>query len=154
MYCFVNSDCSHLFDQASDCIALFIYQMGDLFGRQSCTYNIHVLSHLAEFVSIYGCLDNLSSFPFDDKKQIKSTNYIFQQTCNNLALIGTLCSNFSLNSMYSCNYPSNYCIIQLNNVDTVIYITSAKVVKCNELVCLDSPEIEYFLFADEVHCLY
>lgn len=54
---------------AHDLLTYFIEQEGILYGQRFIVYNVHSLLHLAAEVNSFGCLDNLSAFPFENKLQ-------------------------------------------------------------------------------------
>ena len=61
-----------------------------LYGHEIMVYNVHGLVHLAEDVRKFGCLDNLSAFPFENnlmglKKIIRKPNCILQQIASRLS---------------------------------------------------------------------
>jgi len=57
---------------ASDLLQAFVQGVADLYGKTEIVYNIHGLLHLSADAEKYGCLENFSSFPFENKlKAIK-----------------------------------------------------------------------------------
>lgn len=89
VYVFSSPHFSILFDNAEYCLNLFIDNYRSLFTKKACTYNFHVLSHLPQFVKIYGQLDKWSTFPFENyfsalKRRTKCTPYIFSHLTNNI----------------------------------------------------------------------
>ena len=63
------------------------------YGRNMLVYNVHGLVHLADEVRQFGCLDNVSAFPFEHflqnfKKLIRKPNFALQQIINRLSEIG------------------------------------------------------------------
>lgn len=53
-------DCAHEF------LVAFVSHFGQIYGRQEITYNVHQLTHLAEEYRLFGPLDNISAFPFEN----------------------------------------------------------------------------------------
>ena len=47
----------------------FVTHYSDFYGRNMVVYNVHCLVHLANEVRIYGCLDTIAAFPFENFMQ-------------------------------------------------------------------------------------
>lgn len=113
---FTSHNFKSMYEHASQCLKIFVYDMRELFGERSMVYNIHALLHLPHYVSIYGPLDSFSAFPYESyfslpKKRIKASNCIFKQSVNQLIQLRSLYSNeppLTLN--FSCTKPNNCCI--------------------------------------------
>jgi hypothetical protein len=89
IYVLVSQDLSHLYDHAQRCIEIFVLDMEKLFGRQSYSYNVHVLLHLSMYVKLHGPLDRFSAFEFENylsvlKRRVKKTRGIFKQAISQL----------------------------------------------------------------------
>lgn len=77
---------------AKTCLDTFIKHSENLYGLEFLVYNVHNLTHLADDASIYGPLDNVSCFPFENylgklKSLIKSSTKPLQQICRRLSEI-------------------------------------------------------------------
>ncbi|XP_050513733.1 uncharacterized protein LOC126889458 [Diabrotica virgifera virgifera] len=62
----------------------FITHSKDLYGLEFLIYNVHVLCHLSEEARLFGPLDQISAFPFENylneiKKSVKSPNKPLEQ---------------------------------------------------------------------------
>ena len=66
IYCFC-SDEHHisLFKNAGACLSKFVVEASTHYGRDFMSYNVHVLSHLPDFVEKFGPLDSFSAFIFE-----------------------------------------------------------------------------------------
>lgn len=56
-------------EYANYCEKLFHYfveQFAKLYGENQLVYNVHCLTHIVDDVRRYGCLDNVSAFPFEN----------------------------------------------------------------------------------------
>jgi len=61
-------------DYAHALLVSFVEQASSLYGPGFMVYNVHCLSHLAADGRIFGSLDNISAFPFENHlKQLKSS---------------------------------------------------------------------------------
>lgn len=47
-------------------LRVFVNHFSDIFGKDMVVYNVHCLVHLSEDAKVYGSLDNISSFPFEN----------------------------------------------------------------------------------------
>ena len=52
-------------DAAEKFLLEFVRWFRRIYGRRHMVYNVHVLIHVAQDARRYGCLDNVSSFPFE-----------------------------------------------------------------------------------------
>jgi hypothetical protein len=118
IYILVSDLYSDLYNQAHRCLEMFINKMGDLYGENSLTYNVHILLHLTEFVRKHGPLDNFSAFPFENylnqlKHRIRRTRGIFKQTITQLYQLRTIQASVSPSSKlkFSASSPDNCCLI-------------------------------------------
>lgn len=96
VYVFASAQYTDLHDHAAGCLRRFVQQMPELFGQHSVPYNFHILLHIPEFVKKYGPLDSFSTFEFENflgmlKRRIRQTNFIFQQSVNQLIALRFLC---------------------------------------------------------------
>jgi len=77
-------------DYAGEFLVFFVQESERLYGRDILVYNVHCLVHLAQDVKNLGCLDNFSSFPFENmlgklKKLIKKPQFPIAQIVCRLA---------------------------------------------------------------------
>ena len=82
--------CSHYCDYAHDLLVAVVNNFAKIYGKEMVVYNVHGLTHLAEQVKVYGPLDNISSFAFENflgrlKKMIRKPNQPLQQAVRRLA---------------------------------------------------------------------
>ena len=89
--------------------------MPQLFGRESLIFNMHLFSHIPEFVKSHGALESFSAFEFENylgmiKRRLRPTRGIFMSAAHQTV-------NLSVNEMkpfevtYSNNSPNNFCIL-------------------------------------------
>ena len=62
-----------LIDCAQGLLTSFVSHFGQLCGKNEITYNVHQLTHLASEYRLFGPLDNISAFPYE--------NYLAQLKC-------------------------------------------------------------------------
>lgn len=117
---------------AHDLLKKFFEQFSDIFGKTSLTYNVHNLLHLRETAQQFGCLSNLTAYPFKNmmksiKKAVKKPQKIEEQLYNtfiDLPLIkipktkglkrnseGKIKSFASEIGLFTRNCPDSYCLI-------------------------------------------
>jgi hypothetical protein len=66
----VNRDmCQSYATYAESLLRLYVSDSGKLYGAKFITFNVHSLIHLANDVRKHGCLDEFSSFLFENKLQ-------------------------------------------------------------------------------------
>lgn len=73
----------------------FGLKMSELYGVNSCTFNVHQLSHLAKSTKMCGPLWAVSTFVFENnnatlKKMVQGTQYVSKQICNTYAVMKTI----------------------------------------------------------------
>lgn len=73
---------------------MFVKHCETVYGSEYLIYNIHMMCHLSDDVKLYGCLDNFSTFPFENhlgqlKKLVRSPNKPLQQIFRRLYEINT-----------------------------------------------------------------
>ena len=128
IYVFVSNSYNHLFINAKNCIDHFLSQLGRLFTDSAYTYNAHCLSHLHEFVQMYGSLENYSAFPYESylsvlKKRIKTGSFILTQSVNSLISLRSIYNNLPSKLVsFSTTSPDNCAIIQYNGKHIPIII--------------------------------
>jgi hypothetical protein len=82
--------CQHYCDYAQDLLIYFVEECRKLYEQKFVVYNVHSLIHIVDEVRLYGCLDSISSFPFEDflgqiKRTIRKPQHILQQLSNRMA---------------------------------------------------------------------
>ena len=61
-----------LTEYAGGLLTAFVQGVHDIYGKTQLVYNVHCLLHVVDDVTLYGCLDSYSSYPFENKlKNIK-----------------------------------------------------------------------------------
>jgi hypothetical protein len=81
MYCCLNSKlCHHYADYVQKLFVLFVQQGAELYGQEFMVYNVHSLVHLVDDVRLFGALDNISAFPFENHLRLLKT--VYTQTSN------------------------------------------------------------------------
>jgi len=58
--------CQQYNDYAKQLLSHFVEHFSQLYGRNMLVYNVHNLIHLADDAKLYGPLDNVSAFPFEN----------------------------------------------------------------------------------------
>lgn len=86
--------CHEYADYAESLLKMYVTSCSYLYGPESITFNVHSLLHLANDVRRHGCLDDISSFPFENKLQklknlIRKSGNPLQQAVNRLNEIET-----------------------------------------------------------------
>ena len=81
--------CSLYCDYAHKLLVLFVQHFETIYGRNMLVYNVHGLVHLAEDARRFGCLDNISAFPFDNflgklKRMVRKPSFPLQQIIRRL----------------------------------------------------------------------
>ena len=87
-----------------------------LYGKQSLSYNVHVLLHLYEFVQLHGTLDSFSCFPYENyllilKRRVKKTRWIFKHTLNQINDIRSLYIDSTVSDLVFSHLSPNNCAI-------------------------------------------
>lgn len=49
-----------------DALEVFVRKFAEIYGNQVLTYNVHSLMHLVDDAKLFGSLDNISCFPFEN----------------------------------------------------------------------------------------
>lgn len=57
---------NHYIDYAEELIAYFVDESVDLYGPSFPVYNVHSLIHIVDDARKFGCLESISSFPFEN----------------------------------------------------------------------------------------
>lgn len=57
----------HLINITDDLLRLYVENFTNIYGKSSCSYNIHNLLHLANDSKMYGTVDEFSCFDFESK---------------------------------------------------------------------------------------
>lgn len=76
-------------DLAHELLLMFIKHSITVYGRTFIVYNVHILCHLCDDVSLFGALDNYSGFPFENylgmlKHLVRSPNKLLLQIVKRL----------------------------------------------------------------------
>ena len=84
------SHCHDYADYAQQILVLFVQHFGELYGKDMLVYNVHGLTHLAQDVKVFGPLDNISSFPYENflgklKKMVRKPSFPLQQVIRRLS---------------------------------------------------------------------
>lgn len=82
--------CAELADYAHGILVLFVDHCSKLYGKQHVTYNMHGLVHLSQDAKMYGVLDNISCFPFENflgclKKMLRKPTQPLEQVVRRLS---------------------------------------------------------------------
>ena len=72
---------------AKELLSQFVRHTIQLFGEHLATYNMHVMTHLADEAMQHGCLDVISAFPFEEfyyklKRWLRKLGATLQQVVN------------------------------------------------------------------------
>lgn len=90
MYCCLNANlCEYYADYAQILFTSFVQQGLKIYGQEFVVYNVHSLIHILDDVRLFGALDNISSFPFENhlrslKKSIRRPGMPLQQIVRRL----------------------------------------------------------------------
>lgn len=81
---------SELLDYANELLVYFVKTFSILYGKESVSYNIHNLIHLANDSRLFGTLDEFSTFKFEShlgsiKRQLRSGNRPLEQIYNRIS---------------------------------------------------------------------
>jgi hypothetical protein len=90
---FMLSNCNllnHYVDYAEELLAYFVEESANLYGHAFAVYNVHSLIHIVDDARKFGCLESISSFPFENflgrlKKTVRKPQFILQQISNRLS---------------------------------------------------------------------
>ncbi|XP_059196234.1 uncharacterized protein LOC131977004 [Centropristis striata] len=58
--------CSLYSNYANTLLTTFVSHFGELYGKDALVYNVHALVHLSADARLYGCLDSISAFPYEN----------------------------------------------------------------------------------------
>lgn len=87
----LNDTLSSAYNQyAHDILEGFVNHFSDIFGKDMVVYNVHDLVHLSEDAKVYGSLDNISSFPFENflaklKRMVRKPTFPLSQIIRRLS---------------------------------------------------------------------
>ncbi|XP_077516781.1 uncharacterized protein LOC144127763 [Amblyomma americanum] len=78
---------------SSDLLQYFAQHSGKLYGPEFLVYNVHMMCHIADDCLIYGPLDNVSAFPFENclgqiKRLLRSNKNPLEQVSRRLSELG------------------------------------------------------------------
>lgn len=85
MYCCLRTDlCNHYATFVRDCLIQFVKLASRIYGEDVLVYNVHSVIHIVDDVQLFGPLDNISCFPFENhlrhmKKLIRRPSMPLQQ---------------------------------------------------------------------------
>ena len=76
--------CNHYATFARDCLTKFVKLASKIYGEDVLVYNMHSVIHIVDDVQLFGPLDNISCFPFENhlqhmKKLIRRPSMPLQQ---------------------------------------------------------------------------
>jgi len=74
----------HYADYSENLLKFFVEQCMVLYGKEFVVYNVHSVIHIVDDAKAYGCLDGISSFPFENylghlKSTVRKPQQILQQ---------------------------------------------------------------------------
>lgn len=70
-YCCLSADlCRHYADFVRALLVKFVNVAGELYGKDALVYNVHSVMHIVDDVELFGPLDSISSFPFENYLRI------------------------------------------------------------------------------------
>ena len=64
--CLTQHFCASLIDYADRLLLNFVENVSSIYGEDQLVYNVHGLLHLVDDVRLYGLLDNVSAFQFEN----------------------------------------------------------------------------------------
>lgn len=168
IYCCLNADlCSHYAEYARQLLVWFVQEAADIYGKQILVYNVHSLIHVVDDVLLFGNLDNVSCFPFENylghiKKLIRSpylplqqiigrlTEFERRQTCD-ISQLGMSFAKQHENGplpdeFKTCTNVAQYCILKTNGFvfklgsrrDSFFYLQDGNVGQLRNIVCTAS----------------
>ena len=75
---------------AEMCLRKFVKRFPKCYGKSSVVYNVHSLLHLCDDARLFGCLNSVSAFPFENmlgkmKKMLRSGNKPLGQLCRRMS---------------------------------------------------------------------
>jgi len=85
IYCCVHSDlCARYSEFARAALTKFVTLAAKIYGEDVLVYNMHTLVHIVDDVKLFGALDNISCFPFENhlrcmKKLVRRPGMPLQQ---------------------------------------------------------------------------
>jgi hypothetical protein len=93
MFCLASPSLSRDYcDYAKQLMISFVQHFAALYGNENIVYNVHNLIHLVDDVKLFGCIDNISGFPFENylhtlKKLVRKPQYPVAQVVRRLSEI-------------------------------------------------------------------
>lgn len=155
--------CETMSDYARKLLICFVEHGCKLYGDEFAVYNVHSLTHITDDVEKFGCLDNISCFPFENhlrklKKTVRKPSLPLQQ------IVSRLCENQfnmyanhavplvaiprlkgAVDSRVGAHHPSD--VVLYSTVHTKQYVLSSR--ECNNCVWLKGNKIGRFEHAFE-----
>jgi hypothetical protein len=82
--------CSLYCDLVEILLNTFVQQLKNLYGKESLVYNMHSVMHIIDDVRLFGALDNVSAFPFENtlgklKRLLRTGHNPLSQLCRRLS---------------------------------------------------------------------
>jgi hypothetical protein len=93
IYCCLNSDLCHHYSEFVRALLLkFVNLAGDIYGKEVLVYNMHSVIHIVDDVHLFGALDSISCFPFENhlrcmKRLLRRPGVPLQQVVRRMAEI-------------------------------------------------------------------
>ncbi|XP_062599958.1 uncharacterized protein LOC134261548 [Saccostrea cucullata] len=137
-------------DCAERALRKFVHQVGELYGTEHMSFNVHQLLHVAQSVRNWGPIWGTSTFPFEGNgghllTMFKGTQHVSTQICKSLILFQEakrlslfhLCNasdsvKFFCDKLQECEHVSSECGCKTP------YIVGKKLEKTNELLFIDT----------------
>lgn len=92
MYILVSPAANHIewVEYASSLLLRFSEEFRHVYSKECCVYNVHMLNHLCDDVKLFGPLDNISAFPFENfmqsiKRMLRKNNNHLSQIVNRIS---------------------------------------------------------------------
>lgn len=129
-------------EYAGDLLKNFVEEFSDMYGPEGLVYNVHNLVHLADDCRVYGALDNISAFPFENylktiKNMLRSGNSPLQQLqCRFLELDNLTCEDSEQRTRrtvkFVCTNGHDF-NLSTSKRDCNVLLNNGMLVACSEL---------------------
>jgi hypothetical protein len=125
MFCLASPSLSRDYcDYAKQLMTSFVQHFAALYGNENIVYNVHNLIHLVDDVKLFGCIDNISGFPFENylhtlKKLVRKPQYPVAQVVRRLSEIDAAGGKIILkDDSIVLKRPHNrgYCSLQVEGI--------------------------------------
>ena len=122
-YVFSSDRHEDKYEHAQRSIEIFVKRFGTIFGKQSMSYNVHILLHIYDYVKRFGPLKRFSTFPFENylgliKRRVRNTRFVYQHVLRQLQFVNkynkSLNSsdlNFTVAKPNNCAFVGRHCIL-------------------------------------------